>query len=47
MNTGSLKEYHLNKLNEPGIGDLYNVAIDKVYTTASGVELVTIFYTYK
>lgn len=44
MNTGSLKEYHLNK---PNADDLYNVAIDKVYTTASGVELVTIFYTYK
>jgi hypothetical protein len=44
MNTGSLREYHLNK---PGVGDLYNVAIDKVYTTDTGVELVTIFYTYK
>jgi hypothetical protein len=44
MNTGSLKEYHLNK---PNADDLYNVAIGEVATTDAGVELVTISYTYK
>ena len=44
MNSGSLKDYHLNK---PNADDLYNVAIGEVDTIDVGVELVTISYTYK
>jgi hypothetical protein len=42
VNNCANMDYHLNK---PRI--VYDVSVDKVYTSGSGVELATISYTYK
>lgn len=44
MNTGSLKNYHLNK---PSANTFYDIELDKIYTTTKGDELALISYTYK